>query len=228
MKNLVSRFAALTALITTCAGAIAQYNLDWNLPGDPALGGGVPSSSYSAAAPGHAGFWNDIPAQGSPSIMLRDLAGNLTGVVLLGPAGGIGNGFNNPLLSGDYRLLMADGRSLGDDTWTFTGLPNGLFHLYTYAVRPSGVVTNTTVTVPGATIEAQVVTGPIPPNTFQLGITHALHEKLVTDGTLSVRVTEGVSSAYLNGMQLIAVPEPALLISFGAGLVALMRRRYKQ
>jgi hypothetical protein len=226
MKSI--KIIALAALTVFSVAARAQYNLDWNLPGDPALGGGVPSSSYSAAAPGHAGFWNDIPAQGSPSVPLRDLSGNLTGVVLLGPAGGVGNGFNNPNLFGDYRLLMADGRAVGDNTWTFTGLPNALFRLYTYSVHPSGLVTNTSVIVPGATIESQIVTGPIPNNTFALGITHTLHEKLVTDGTLSVRVVQGANIAYLNGMQLVVVPEPGAVFVLIAGVVTYITRKRKQ
>jgi hypothetical protein len=213
------KIIALAALTAFAVAARAQYNLDWNIPGDPALGGGVPSSAFSAAAPNHAGFWNDIPAQGSPSVQLRDLSGALTGVLLLGPSGGVGGGNNFTANTGDHARLQNDFRIVGNEAWTFTGLPSGPYRLYTYSAWPSTSVTNTTVTVAGANVPIQVVTGPMPGNAFQEGATHTVHDVLISNGTLTVQIDRGVMNAALNGMQLVAVPEPSAITIVAIGFL---------
>ncbi len=155
----IKSIAALAASSCYCGLASGQsFNLDFDNPfAPPEGGGGVPSSSFGAAA-NQPGFWN-ATSGGAPDFFLRDLSGTTTSVSFASPNGGSGTGFNNPNLSGDFRLLMSDGRDGGDDTWTFSGLANGQYQLYSFAVSPSGTINTTTVTVLGATIPIQTVTG---------------------------------------------------------------------
>lgn len=218
-------FALATFSSLVHVAAAQAFNIDLNFFGAPAEGGGgVPSPAFGAAA-NQPGVWNGIDASGTGQVLLSNLNGSPSSVVFAGPIGGVSNAFNNPNVTGDFALLLNDGRFVHDDIWSFFGLANGRYRLFTYAVRPSGVVTNTMVTVAGALSPVQIVSGPIGGNEFILGRTHSLHEIDVSNGSISVRVQEGASSAYVNGFQLVAVPEPSLLAVLGIGSLAMLRKR---
>ncbi|MCH8273524.1 MAG: PEP-CTERM sorting domain-containing protein [Armatimonadetes bacterium] len=69
----------------------------------------------------------------------------------------------------------------------------------------------------------------MPGNRFVYLQTHAIHDVVTPDGNLTVVAEHpgGVPNAYLNGIQIVVVPEPATFVSLagGAFLVWLSRRR---
>lgn len=145
-----------------------------------------------------------------------------------GSGGGIG--YNNESLSGDYKSLMADAESVGNPGLTIRlyGLNPGDYLIYTAACMPQGDYWETDITVPGSREGTEAVTGPMPPNRFILGVTHALHY-LAYDGTSPIEVDAAMHwpKSYINGVQVLAVPEPLSISSFALslGAIALMRRK---
>lgn len=225
-------WAILLAIATAPISMGQGFNCDLNSPFSPPItGGGVPSVSFGAAA-GQAGLWNDVDTGGLPPTMLRDLSGNLTSVSITGPMGGSGGGWNVPGLNADYRALMADARSVTDsETYSFSGLAPGSYLFYVYAARPNGGTTQATVTVStsiGSSI--RTATGPMPSNTFSEGTTHTVHSFSTVDGNVAMRIDRlpGQQVVYLNGFQIVAVPEPATVFALGTGTIVVVRRRRKK
>lgn len=216
-------------LIASAALASAQFNIDLNsefVP--PELGGGAPSSSFGAAA-NQAGFWNLIPAQGNPPLLLRGLSGELTSVSLTGPTGGGGGGNNFSGNTGDFALLLNDGRIVAStSSWTISGLTPGRYQVWTYVVFPGIEMIPADVTVPGSiTSNPQRVSGPMPGNSFELGITYSLHE-IDVNGDLVIRVDRITESPMVNGFQIVAVPEPGTTAVALVGLASLVARKRKR
>ncbi len=230
-----SRFICTLALalggslvLASSARAQVGFNIDLDDPfAPPFAGGGVPSSGFGAAA-GQAGFWNGLVDSGVPPMQLRDLSGQLTNVVVTGPVGGSGGGWNFQGNTGDYALLLNDGRDVSHDTWAFTNVPNGFYDVYTYTVFPDATHGYTsTVTVSNSiTQNPQYVTGPMPGNRFILGVTHSIHEVYLTSGDFSITVDfNGSHGAVVNGFQIVPVPEPGTILCLGAGMLMIAARR---
>jgi hypothetical protein len=226
------KWFAIIAVVASAAVVPAQsFNVDLDvLFGPPATGAGVPSASFGGAAE-QVGVWNLIGATWGGPTGLLNLTGGASGVQLFKiPGGGFGNGFNNPTLTGDHALLLKDGANFESARWSFSGLANGLYKLFTYAVHPSGVVTNTSVTVSGAFEPTMIVTGPVQGNSFLVRKTHSVHDVFVTNGVLSVDINRGTQDvAYVNGFQLVAVPEPSSILTLGLtlSLFLILRRRLR-
>src|SRR5579871_1100530 len=92
------------------ASGQAGFNIDLDdLFGDPGTGGGLPSAQFSAAT-GQFGNWTRVPNTGPwQPVTLYGLDGLATNCQLVTTGGATtGGGYNNPGMSGDYRLLMAD------------------------------------------------------------------------------------------------------------------------
>src|ERR1051325_3642392 len=100
---------AMCALGFAGAAGAQSFNIDLNDPtGGPLTGGGSPSSSFSAAATGQAGFLNSVDAAGPHlATPLLGLDGSSTSATIMA-TGGIGSygGYNNHALTGDFRALM--------------------------------------------------------------------------------------------------------------------------
>ena len=222
-----------TSLLATSANA-QSFNIDFDTSVAAAAGDGAPAATFGAAA-NSPGTWNLM--QGAvqtafPNIL--GLSGAPTGVSFArSTAAGGDFAFNNLATTGNHELLLDDGHDLSAPgpavTYTFTGLSPGPYQVYTYAVAPDTGADITIVTVTGASApNPQNSGGPIPPNAFAQGITHTLHNVVVSaNGQLSI-IADGASTldfGTVNGIQLVFVPEPASFGALAAGGLVLMRRR---
>ncbi|MFI5384936.1 MAG: hypothetical protein ACHQ50_02340 [Fimbriimonadales bacterium] len=226
--NLSRLIVGLGFAVGALAMATAQsFNIDLDSPGPPELGGGAPSSAFGGAA-SQPGFWNAVYAGGPTTpVQLHGLDGLPTGVQLQATGGtGSYGGFNNPNLSGDFRLLMADGANVGTPIqYHFSGLQTGHYLLYTYSANASGQAVNLLVSVPGSSTPPQTVTGPMPPNQFIIGVDYCVHDLPFTGTSVEIDVSgSGPPNPEVHGFQIVAVPEPATVFAFASGLFALLGR----
>ncbi|HWP30262.1 MAG TPA: hypothetical protein VNK96_00840 [Fimbriimonadales bacterium] len=218
-----------STLILSCPGWGQSFNIDLDLPTDPPLGGGPPSDSFPGAA-GQPGKWNALDATWIGAFRLKDLKGNSTHVTLTvvkgsGSAGGWSYIYNGN--TGDYALLLNDIARVSEtgSIYRFEGLSDGRYLLYSYAVNAIGYEAPVEVTVPGAfPPNPQIVTGPMPGNDFELGITHAVHTIDVVGGRLEVAFNATFPKGHINGFQIVAVPEPSSLLFITAFTIILFKR----
>jgi hypothetical protein len=200
IPNRVLIFLAVLSL-----GARGQsFNVDLDFGGASSPPSGGPASTYGAAA-GQPGFWNLV---GSNVLGLTNTLGAPTGAALLIPGGGMGSTWQVAGVTGDFEKLIGDYWS-GQSAYTFTGLIPGKYRVYTYAYVSGNPVLLTTVSVSGSPDPQQSVGGAsiTAPNTFTLGITHAIHDVVVSPtGTIFIQVMGVTSSAHVNGFQLVACP----------------------
>ncbi len=210
-----------------------SFNIDLDIfGGTPEIGNGAPSGAFGAAA-NQPGRWNRVNGSASIPIQLFGLDGNPTNVWITASGGtGSRGGWNNPLNTGDYALLLNDTTIVfnGPITWTVSGLENGVYRLFTHAICPvPDFEWPAKVSVTGSSSSnPQIVTGPMPGNSFEHLVTHAIHDVVVPHGLLIVTVeTAGdpnTTLAYVNGFQLVAVPEPISAAGLAVGLVILALR----
>ena len=212
------------------AGARAQsMNIDLDIfAGDPSNGNGAPSPAFAGAA-GQPGYWNRLRAGSSFPQSIADTSGHTTGIQFSIPIGaGSSGGSNFPINSGDYALLLNDYARVPDlMVFRFTGMRPGQYRIYTYAVDAVGFSFPALVSIAGSSTPTQRVTGPMPGNTFVRGITHSVHELLLSASTFEIEVRNeviGPPNSSVNGFQIVAVPEPASLTVLSC-LFALMARR---
>ncbi len=224
------RSVVLTSLFLVCASAWPQsiyVDLDVGI-GDEGIGNGAPSSSFGGAS-GIPGYWNRIPIGGGVVWPLMNTSGLSTIATVSWTGSGGGIGYRNTSNTGDYSLLLNDAERVGTGglTFTITGLQPGAYRAITYAVKPQGELWTTMISVPGSSSpNPQPVTGPMPGNQLILGITHCVHDIQLTGGNLVIQAAEHQNS-YVNGFQLVAVPEPSAVFACAFGLAALaaLRRR---
>lgn len=223
------------AFVLAAAVSVNAQNINVDFDTSVAGGGGdgAPAATYGAAAGAlGAGCWNLMEGTTQTSILNAGTGAACTPTpvtVTRSSALGGNFAFNNANTSGDRELLLDDGQDLsavtGPLTITFTGLINGPYDVYTYAVAPDFTGTDTTaVTVNGVTLNS---TGPIPLAGFIAGQTHTLHANVaVVAGTLTISVNEVAPSfGTINGIQLVLIPEPSSLALLGLGALGLIRRR---
>ena len=229
----------LTIVATMLMGSrvVAQsMNVDLDITSSPpTLGGGAPSNAFGAAS-GQTGAWNSIPTTAGP-VALFDLAGSATSATLSIPASSTTIttlGFNNPNNTGDFRLLMNDAQQIGTvlqggtRSYTFAGLVDGPYSVYTYGSPPQpGNPGELFVDIPGSTQGVLSTTGAHAADTFALGTTHVVHTLNVVGGTFTIRMSDiaGSPSAYVNGFQLILVPEPEIAGALVMLVPVILRRR---
>ena len=160
---------------------------------------GTPSSTYGAAS-GQAGFWNDCIG----NMPLADISGAATGVSIALVGVDIPYGFDELCTAGDDQALMDDIMYTTATTGYFsiTGLSDGSYQIYTYAMAPDSNAFLTDVTVIGSPDGTQAVGGD-----FCLGFvhlaTHAIHNVDVVGGNAQIDVAVNLSFTSLNGMQII-------------------------
>jgi hypothetical protein len=115
---------------------------------------------------------------------------------------------------------MDDGQSVGlvpaMATWTFSGLLNGDYRLYTYAWAGDNQTSQSTVSA-GTVSGRQTLGGPWP-GQHQQGTTYAVHLFSVTAGAqISVTIGSTAGIARVNGFQLVQAPPPGTYLCFGDG-----------
>jgi hypothetical protein len=212
-------------------GGAQAFNVDTDLFNSSSIvGGGTPSSSFGAAA-GQVGFWTSFYTDNNNEpLALRDTSGTLTSVIAVAQGTGGGGGWNNPVNTGDYNLLLNDADQIGEGfRYTITGLAPGRYLVYTYSVKPNGQYGEADIMVSGSSSQnPQRVSGIMPGNQFQLGLTHSIHDVQVTDGSLVIGATGPWPNAFLNGFQIVPVPEPCSVLALAAGIAALITRRRKK
>lgn len=150
-----------------------------------------------------------------------------------------GGGFLFKGNTGDYARLLNDGADVGSvvqgggKTYTFNGLAFGTYQVYTYAVNPLGPV-DVPVFVPEAIkSQTQVVTGPMPGNSFEYLVTHSVHlVDCSTTGSLRINIVQPPGTypnMFVNGFQIVAVPEPSpAFVIFPSLALLMLQRNHRQ
>ncbi len=192
--------AALLGVLCAASASAQGFNVDFN----SVSGGPVPTAGYAAA--GTAGVWNPV-LPGTSNVPLLDKSGAATGVTVTpSPTLSFSLSFDNANMTGDDAALLEDiiyGGTSG--IWypiTFSGLANGDYEVYTYAIAPdakTGFVTNVRVV---ESSDAQQSVGGFLFAGHAQGVTYAVHNAVVTTGTLTVEVAIGTSFISLNGIQI--------------------------
>jgi hypothetical protein len=221
-----------TALIASIVAAKAQsFNIDLDaLLGGPGVGQGQPSPLFGGAAQ-QIGVWNAVECAGpwTPTI-LNGLNGLPTTATIVATGGiGSGGGYNLAGLTGDFALLMKDFADIGGEIdYHISGLRPGMYSVYCYAVNPAvQAPIDVSVTVPGANIPIQHVTGPMLINQFLRGTTHTVHDITLTGNSVDINVAGPWPNARVNGFQIVeTVPEPVSISIWALGLsVVLITKR---
>lgn len=213
------------------AGAAGQgFNIDVDVgAGSEAVCNGAPSMVFGAA-PDQPGFWKRLDAADhSYANPLFDLGASPSLATVRWNVSGGGSGSGWAGNSGDYRLLLNDRTIISVPiNYFFEGFLPGRYAIYTYAVDGGGETTPAEITVPGAEapIRYSGTTG-MRGNTFELGVTHCVHEIVLTGSSFQVTARSLGHHASLNGFQIAyqPVPEPSATVSLILGLGLMVARR---
>ncbi len=197
--------AAIFAAALVPAASSQSFNLDVGM--NLSVIAPTPSDGYAAAAQ-QPGAWMGFFPSLTPST-LDGLDGLPTPVTLRSDATSTFNVFPGVMAPGDDQALMEDFHLTPNlntaSIWTFEGLVDGRYTLYTYASDPSIPSLRTEVDVASALDPAQEV-GAGWPGAHTLGQTYARHSVDVTGGTLVVTASPvggQLETGVLNGFQLV-------------------------
>jgi hypothetical protein len=153
------RFQLVTAFVCASLASLASaqsFNLD---VGDNLIIFPVPVNSYAGAA-GQSGVWNSVRSPYATNLLKLD--GSASAVTTSSDQTSSYNYFPSSLTGDDYNF-MVDIQDVpwigGPWTWTFAGLSNGDYAVYTYAFAPENNGNQTRVSVAGSTDPAQDVGG---------------------------------------------------------------------
>lgn len=182
----------------------------------PAMG--APSATFGGAA-AQPGTWNAISGIALLTIPLVNLDGSPSSAVFTRQSAAGGNfAFDNANTTRDFQLLLDDGYDLsaapaGFISFTFSGLQNGTYDVYTYAVAPDFPPDITIVRIGTDVATQQNCGGTIPVGSFTQGVTHTKHTVVVTNGTIVVQADGATAADFgtINGFQLKLLPSTACL-----------------
>lgn len=221
------------------AAAAQSFNIDVGM--NLGFFAPTPDPTYGAAS-GQSGHWDAfLPTLTATALEALDAA--TTTVTLRSDATSTFNVFPGVMTPGDDQRLMEDFHITPNlnmpSTWTFEGLANGDYTVYTYASDPTSAGVRTEITVAGSVDPPQQV-GAGWPGAHAPGQTYSQHDVTVTSGTLVVvgLVVGGqLDSGVINGFQVVlnagstigtsyctANPNvsglPAVMSGAGSGVVA--------
>ena len=227
---------ALCILFGVMRASAQSLNVDIDQTGpNPALGQGVPSSAFGAAA-NQPGVWNSYLSTSTAASPLVNLAGLPTAATVQITATSTSPttlAFNNPAQTGDFALLLNDGSQIGTTlqggtrTYTFSGLAPGPYSVVTYTARPGNFNGHLLIDIPGSN-EGQLTASGVPTgNTFTPGVSHVVHTMTLLGGGFDIRLTDvaGDPAGYVDGFQITLIPEPAAVGGVSLLLLASARRR---
>ena len=174
-----------------------------------------PSPAYGGAA-GQPGTWNKANPP-TYAVALQNLDGSPSGATC---ASDVASDYAWPFstLPQDDLNLMEDCQNVPILTtahWTFSGLADGSYRVYTYAWSPGNGSGQTAISVVGSSDPTQIVGGSWSGSPHVQGITYALHHVTVAGGTLVVEAAGSASMVQgsVNGFQIV----PDGFASFCAG-----------
>ena len=214
----------LGILLASTAGlsapAVAQgFNIDFD-----DFGSGLPPTSATYAAAGTAGVWNQVMSGFTPPVNLVDKSGSATGVLMTRSAGmTLGHFYSNVNITGQDANLLEDFTFGGAAEFIkFSGLANGNYTIYTYAIAPDGKTAFASdVDVAQSSDGRQVVGGALWSGAHEQGVSYALHNAVVTTGTLTINISINVSDITLNGIQIEPAGDSGTAYCFGDGTGAI-------
>ncbi len=229
-KRLNRTICSLMCLFAVTSGAGAQLeggadaglNIDMNRTSG--TGAGVPSATYGAAA-NQPGFWNAFNVGSATTISLSGLTGAPTGTTLTRVSGaGIQSSCPGGFINLDFSRLMCDydyavAGVVNHVEYRFNDLLPGGYAVLVYAGRADNTATfQVQMLVNNTVIGTDNVSGAIPANTFQLGVTHTQRNVTITPGD-SLRIIARDNSGEfgdpvsIGGIQLVRVGEPMATIT---------------
>lgn len=198
IRTAAFRTATLFLAISASAALAQSVNIDF---GDAK---NLPPDDYAAA--GLPGVWNSNTGGTGQVMGLVGLDGApiLAGLSLLPAPETIV--VNDPDTTGNEEILMDDCLpGLGDVVLTasFGGLENGIYNVITYAWVPAAPSEGSLIWINDGGV-GQTVGGEWP-GQLQQGVTHALHNTAVVDGSLVISLVGSVfgNSGVFNGIQLV-------------------------
>ncbi len=214
----MSRLRACAAILFLSASAQAQsFNLD---VGPNLILWPEPTSSYGAGA-AQPGIWNPVPPS-LTALPLVDRFGSATSVSVVTDWT---SSYTYPFtgLLADDDAFTADGQALDalqtPALWTFSGLIDGSYDVYTYAWDSAGSGSLTEVSLPAVAGSEQLVGGAWVGSPHLLGITYALHQATVSGGTLVVQARSAAfgASGQVIGFQLVQTTGSSPFVSYCSG-----------
>lgn len=207
-------FLAATAGLSAPAAA-QGFNIDFDNPFSTLQ---PTAATYPAA--GTAGTWNQVDASLAIPTNLVDKSGAASGVTMtLSMNLNLTLDFPNANILGEHANLMDDIVFGGTvESITFSGLANGIYDIYTYALAPdnkTGLITD--VDVAESTDGVQAVGGLFWTGSHQLGLSYARHGAVVTSGTLTINISVNLGDISVNGIQIEPAGDPGAAYCFGDG-----------
>jgi hypothetical protein len=211
MSSTLSRTTLLVGAACLAGPAAGQsLNLDF---GSVSAGSGTPGPAYAGAA-AQPGDWNAIDCDMINTMpwtsgALIDVNGAATGVtVTLDEPNSFTPfclNFNEANTTGDDQALMDDIHYFGGvSSLTISGLADGNYAIYSYAMAPDSAAFLTNVSVAGSIDPPQDVGGNFAAG-HALGVTYALHNVTVSGGSdVVVDYAISVSFDSMNGMQIVS------------------------
>ncbi|MEM6568947.1 MAG: hypothetical protein AAF957_11080 [Planctomycetota bacterium] len=202
------------------AAAAQSFNIDVGMNID--LFAGLPDPVYGAAS-GQSGEWNALFPTFTP-IAIAGLDGVTTSVTVRSDATSTFNVFPGVMVPGDDQKLMEDFHLTPNlnmpSTWTFEGLADGDYTVFTYASDPSLPSARIEISVMGSTSPPQGV-GAGWPGAHALGQTYAEHDVRVSGGTLVVVglvIGSQLDSGIINGFQIVQRSDASLGTNYCAAI----------
>ncbi len=203
---------SILALVLTAGAAHAQsFNIDFEA--FSGIGAGLPGATFGGPA-ANPGTWNAVMGASPTVVPLKFLNGNPSSVTLARATNGSFSAANSGVTTGEYEQILDDFQQTtnGPMTFTFNNLNSGTYAIYVCGADPASVNNLSSIAVTGAQSSSQAtqyIGGTMANNTFHAGVTHSVHFKDVTDGQLTITVSDGfLTRGIVSAIQIVQLPSP--------------------